>query len=512
MPAPTTTEDFLDLLRQSELVDDAMLTKRLGQINARTVWSDSPEQLANELVRQGILTSFHTANLLQGRWRGFYVDKYRLLEVIGAGGMGQVYLAEHKVMRRLVALKVLTLKPGADPSLLLRFQREARAAAALDHPNIVHAFDADHDGKNHFLVMEFVDGTSLSNLVKRRGPLPVGRAASYIHQAALGLQHAHEQGIVHRDIKPGNLLLDRQGVVRLLDMGLAKLYHDHADNLTLEHNGGQALGTADYLAPEQVINSAHVDPRADLYALGGTFYFLLTGQAPFALPTVAEKLTAHQTRTPAPVRHQRADVPAELELVLQQMLAKKPEQRYPSAAVIAEALERWADPVAPPPEGEIPLPGPAIRQLLQLHTPPPRPPASRQTHTVAQLAADKRADTPQAGNRAADDAQPTPKPTTAKAPTRTVTKVPAGLDLSAPALRVGYSALLAPAAAPAASEGSGLRQRLGMVLAAGLVLAGIVVGALGGVLFVRPTLPAAEQKEAPGKGKTTAERGSSAPR
>lgn len=353
------------MLRQSNLLPESDLAR------CRTIGASatSVERLADDLVRNGLLTPFHSTNLLRGRWRGFFLGKYRLLEQLGAGGMGQVFLATHQMMRRLVALKVLTLRPGADPSILPRFQREARAMAVLDHPNIVHAYDCDQDDKVHYIVLEYVDGISLSGLVKTRGPLPVERAVNYIYQAAQGLQHAHESGLVHRDIKPGNMLLDRLGVVKILDMGLARLFNDHSDNLTQDLNPGRALGTADYLAPEQVANSHDVDTRADIYSLGASLYFLLTGKALFQGATVAQKLILHQLKAPASLTKLRPEVPNDLEKVIMRMMAKQVEERYASAEDVCTALEPWAGPTEPP--AELPLPCPAVMQMIQQYMPPP---------------------------------------------------------------------------------------------------------------------------------------------
>ncbi len=365
MAVPTTPEEFLDLLKQSNLLEEGDV-ERCRAFAASTA---SAERLAEELVRAGLLTPFHSTNLLRGRWRGFFLGKYKLLEQLGAGGMGQVYLGTHQMMRRLVALKVLTLRPEADPSILPRFQREARAMAVLDHPNIVHAYDCDQDDKVHYIVLEYVDGISLSALVKKRGPLPVERAVNYIYQAAQGLQHAHENGLVHRDIKPGNMLLDRQGVVKLLDMGLARLFHDHADNLTLEHNAGRALGTADYLAPEQVANSHDVDPRADIYALGASLYYMLIGKAPFQGASVSQKLLLHQLKAPTPLRQLRPEIPEELVAIITRMMAKQPEDRYATAEEVCLALEPLAGPIIPP--TELPRPCPAVQQMIQQYMPVP---------------------------------------------------------------------------------------------------------------------------------------------
>src|SRR4029450_13349026 len=209
----------------------------------------------------------------------FTIGKYKVLEKLGAGGMGQVFLCEHELMRRRVAVKVLPTAKAEDQASLERFYREARAVAAVDHPNIVRAYDIDQDENLHFLVMEYVDGTNLQDLVKKVGPLDPIRACHYIYGAAVGLQHAHEIGLVHRDIKPGNILVDRSGGVKVLDMGLARFFNDEEDILTKKYDEN-VLGTADYLAPEQAVDSHGVGIRADIYSLGGTFYFMLTGQTP----------------------------------------------------------------------------------------------------------------------------------------------------------------------------------------------------------------------------------------
>ena len=263
---------------------------------------NEPGRLAGLLVRDGVLTHFQAEQFLQGKWRRFTIGKYKVLERLGSGGMGSVYLCEHKLMRRRVAVKVLPTAKAEDTSSLERFYREARAVAALDHPNIVRAYDIDQDDKLHFLVMEHVDGSSLQEIVKKAGPMDVLRACHYMRQAALGLQHAHETaGLVHRDIKPGNILVDRNGIVKVLDMGLARFFHDEEDMLTKKYDEN-VLGTADYLAPEQALDSHAVDIRADIYSLGATFYFCLTGRTPFAEGTVAQKLIWHQTRQPKPIR------------------------------------------------------------------------------------------------------------------------------------------------------------------------------------------------------------------
>jgi serine/threonine protein kinase len=254
---------------------------------------------------------------------------------------------------------VLPTAKAADQSSLDRFYREARAIAALDHPNIVRAYDIDQDENLHFLVMEFVDGTNLQDLVKKFGPLDVLRACHYTYGAAVGLKYAFEMGILHRDIKPANILVDRAGVVKILDMGLARFFHDEDDNLTKKYDEN-VLGTADYLAPEQAVDSHAVDIRADIYSLGGTFYFMLTGQPPFADGTVAQKLLWHQTRDPKPVRALRPDVPEQVAAVLTKMMAKDPADRYATPADLMAALAPLVQtPIPPPPERELPQFSPA---------------------------------------------------------------------------------------------------------------------------------------------------------
>lgn len=368
MPAPTSVPEFLDLVRRSQLTSDPVLDEILDRHRRAGTFPNSIDGIASLLVREGQLTFFQAKQLKLGRYKRFTIgSKYRLLELIGAGGMGAVYLCEHTLMRRLVALKVLPVEKLEDPSNEERFYREARAVAALDHPNIVRAYDIDSYERLHFLVMEYVDGTSLQEIVARyvldRKLFDPLRTAHYIAQAAVGMQHAHELGMVHRDIKPGNLLLDRTGVIKVLDMGLARFFNKQQDSVTEKYDDKCVLGTADYLAPEQAVSNM-VDIRADVYALGGTMYFMLTGQTPFPDGTIAAKLVAHQTKEPRPVESFRSDVPAGLLAVLRKMMAKEPANRYQEPIEVAEALAAWADqPIAPPPSKEMPIHCPLVQAL-----------------------------------------------------------------------------------------------------------------------------------------------------
>jgi serine/threonine protein kinase len=354
MASPTSSVDFLDLVRKSGVQDEKRLDAHLEKLRAAGAMPAEAAKLAGLLVRDGFLTNFQAEQIMLGKWRRFTIGKYKVLERLGAGGMGSVYLCEHKFMRRRVAVKVLPTAKAADPSALERFYREAKAVAALDHPNIVHAYDIDQDENLHFLVMEYVDGASLQEIIKKTGPMDPVRAAHYMAQAAEGLQHAFQAGLVHRDIKPGNILVDRAGTVKILDMGLARFFNDEEDILTKKYDEN-VLGTADYLAPEQALDSHGVDIRADIYSLGATLYFVLTGRTPFSEGTVAQKLIWHQTRQPKAIRTLRPEVPPALVAVVERMMAKDPGQRYQSPVDISLALEPWTGgTIPPPPSGEMP--------------------------------------------------------------------------------------------------------------------------------------------------------------
>jgi eukaryotic-like serine/threonine-protein kinase len=355
MPAPTTIDGFLELGIKSGLLEKETVQSCRSNWQQDGIAPHSPKELADTLIEQGVLTHFQAEKLIAGRWRGFVINgKYRLLERLGAGGMGQVFLCEHITMGRKVALKILPVQQAEDPASLARFYREARAVARLDHPNIVRAHDIDHDDNLHFIVLEFVDGCNLHDFIRRNGNLSPQRAAHYIRQAALGLQHAHEAGLVHRDIKPGNLLIDRQGVVKILDMGLARFFHEDSAAFIKEYEVGYIIGTGDYIAPEQIVDS-RVDIRADIYSLGGTMYYLLTGKSPFQEGTSAQKIIWHQVRHPKTLRVLRPDVPEALVQVFERIIAKEPSRRFQTPIELAKALEPFAPgPTATPTLEEMP--------------------------------------------------------------------------------------------------------------------------------------------------------------
>ena len=360
MVAPTSVADLLELVRQSLPLNPTKLDGYVGQLRRAAALPGKPGDLAALLVRDGFLTPFQADHLMRGRRPKFIIGKYLILDRIGAGGMGAVYLCEHLQMERQAALKVLPADQADDPASLARFQREAQAVAALNHPNIVRAFDVDMEGRTWFLVMEYVDGINLQDLTTKLGRLDPVRAAHYVRQAAEGLQHAHQHGLIHRDIKPANLLLSRAGVLKVLDLGLARFFHEGADSITKEHANQAILGTADYLAPEQARDSHTVDIRADVYGLGATFYFLLVGRPPFADGTLNQKLIWHQMKAPTPVRKLRPEVPEAMAAVVERMLAKDAAGRYQTPAEVSAALAPWTRTALPPhPAAEMPPVRPA---------------------------------------------------------------------------------------------------------------------------------------------------------
>lgn len=266
-------------------------------------------------------------------------SRYEVIRELGRGGMGVVYLAKHRLMGRMVALKVINPRLLQNQLAVERFRHEVQAAARLNHRNIVTAFDAEQAGESHFLVMEYVDGTDLATVVARLGRLPVMYACNYVMQAALGLQHAHEQGMVHRDIKPHNLMRTASGTIKIMDFGLARLANpgngEVPQGLTAE---GVTLGTPDYIAPEQARDARRADIRSDIYSLGCTLYYLLTANVPFPAGTAVEKVIAHVTTDAVPIQQLRADLPDSLALILSRMMARDPGDRFQTPVEVAHVL------------------------------------------------------------------------------------------------------------------------------------------------------------------------------
>jgi serine/threonine protein kinase len=275
--------------------------------------------------------------------------KYLILRELGRGGMGVVYQARQTIMNRPVVIKVISRALLDQPGALERFHREVRAAAHLSHPNIVTAYDAEQAGELHMLVMEFVPGQSLAEVLQMKGPLPVASACHYMRQVALGLQHAHLRGMVHRDIKPGNLILMPRGQVKILDFGLAKVASEHGETKGLTASNAY-MGTPDYCSPEQATDARNADIRADLYSLGCTLYCLLAGRPPFQEETAVKTILAHLQMEPRPLTELRPDVPERLWRVLARLLAKEPGRRYQKPAEVVQALAPFVKPGARPPD------------------------------------------------------------------------------------------------------------------------------------------------------------------
>jgi serine/threonine-protein kinase len=343
MARPETAQDVIELIRRARLVG----APQLERVLASAPVGCGPERVLALLVENGHLTLYQADELSAGRWRGLWLGGYRVLDRLGKGGMSHVFLAEHAVLGKRVAVKVLSAGLRADSSARQRFVREARAAAAVDHPNIVHVFDVDMDHDPPFLVMEYVDGVNLQAAVARHGAFTAAETATVGVEVARGLAAAAAAGLVHRDIKPANLLVDRHGRVKILDLGIVRLPgEDTLPRLDAGDGSDVILGTLDYLAPEQAVDSSTVDARADVYSLGATLYFLLAGHPPFPGSDIRHKLAAKQYGDPLPIHRLRPDVEPALSAAIHTLLVRDPAARCPSAEEAVQVLAPFAAPVS----------------------------------------------------------------------------------------------------------------------------------------------------------------------
>lgn len=331
---------FWQVALQTGLVDEDRL---------KTCWNEIPREkrtpdaidrrLARRVVESGLLTRWQAQQLLAGvRPQAFVYDKYVIEDMIGQGGMGRVYRARDRSLRRPVAIKMLSRDRMSNPRALARFQREAWVGAQLQHENLVRIYDAGEHGGQHFLVMEYIEGKTLGQLLGDRGPLPASLAARIARQVALGLEHARQKKLVHRDVNPMNILLDRDGTAKLTDLGLAIDLGDEGEAVTRD---GATVGTFDYISPEQARHSRSIDIRSDIYSLGCSLYQMLTARVPFPQPSLPEKLYAHQMLDPEPIASLVNGVPEGLQAILGRMMAKRPEDRYDTPADVARALEPY---------------------------------------------------------------------------------------------------------------------------------------------------------------------------
>jgi serine/threonine-protein kinase len=337
-PCALSPAEFLAAIEKSSILTEAQM---------RAVWArfahgvDTLESsaIAEALVREGLLSGFQARRLLVGNSHGFVCGRYTIIDKIGEGAMGQVYQARHRLMDRIVALKMISPNQKGIAKVVSRFFREMKIVGRLNHPNVVRAFDADQFENAPFIVMEYLEGEDFGRLLRRRGTLPAEEVVGYMAQASWGLAHAHEQGIIHRDIKPTNLFLETTGVVKVLDLGLGAFVQVFDDPARARDPDEQGLaGTADYMAPEQLTGQP-VDVRMDLFSLGCTLYFALAGVPPFPGPTKIDRLFKRVSERHVPITDVRPNLPYGLVSVLDRMLATNPDDRFNSAAELAEALE-----------------------------------------------------------------------------------------------------------------------------------------------------------------------------
>lgn len=343
--AAVSMDEYVELLGKSGLMsEDEIDSARSEFVQQRGTRRVDVVDFAKSLEQKNILSGWHNQKLLEKKYKGFFLGSYKFLRKIGEGGMGKVYLAEHTALDRRCAIKVLPRSLMKDTSHLERFRLEARALAQLDHKNIVRIYDIGEERGVPYIVMEYVEGRNLDALVAEQGPQTAARAGHFIGQAAAGLAHAHSRNLIHRDVKPSNLLLDRSNTVKLLDLGLARLTDDET-SLTRQFSE-QTLGTTDYIAPEQAMDSHSADVRSDIYSLGCTLYFLLTGHPPFNQGNIAARLLAHQTKEPPSIRDERVKlgvepVDADMISLCSKMMQKEPDDRYQTARDVFDAVSDW---------------------------------------------------------------------------------------------------------------------------------------------------------------------------
>lgn len=374
-----TVADFVQALRHSRLLEPAQLNEVKGRLS---LGLRGPRTLAAKLTECGWLTEYQARKLLEGDDSELVLGPYRILDLIGEGGLCQVFKAFHAGQQRIVALKVVHPELRANPEVLDQIRLEMEVIARLSHPNFIKAVDVSLGRDRYYFAMEFIEGIDLSRLLRIVGPLPVSQATEYVRQTAFGLQYAYEQGLVHRDIKPANLFVSFQGDhAWILDIGLARLEWSYSNRTPKQTPTGQGpvMGTPDYIAPEQALDPQQANIRADIYSLGCTLYHLLTGQPPFPGNSLTRKLLDHQQTPPPSARQARPEVPPELAAIIQKMMSKAPDERYQTPAGVAVALRPYCQNRS----SWIPLETFRTRQLdddeddsvvMELRAPPPSPP------------------------------------------------------------------------------------------------------------------------------------------
>jgi serine/threonine protein kinase len=335
------TSDTKSVFQQAALATNLLTQEELDEaitlLAKQSAAEPNDEQLAAKLVEMGRLNRWQAEQLRLGQ-RKFNLGDYHIIDSIGQGGMGQVFKAEHAMMGRIVAVKVLP-RSKSTPEAVASFFREMRAQAQLDHQNLVRAYHAGHDGNVYFLVTEYVPGTDLRRLIRRRSKLSMGTAAFVISQAAKGLAHAHSRGLIHRDVKPGNVLVTPDGHTKVSDLGLADYF---SDEVPADAKGGKIVGTADYLSPEQITMPDRLTGASDVYSLGCTLYYAVTGKVPFPGGSTRDKARAHCQLPPIDPRRFNPELSDDFVEAIADMMAKRVEERIQTAEEVVRQLEPWS--------------------------------------------------------------------------------------------------------------------------------------------------------------------------
>jgi eukaryotic-like serine/threonine-protein kinase len=335
---------FLRHLEMSRLVESATMERI--RLRFGSSLKDDANDCARVLAREGVITPYQAKKLLTGHTQGFFLGQFRILRRLGEGGMGKVYLAVRERDGQRFALKVLPpSKAQEDEHTLKRFRREMELSRRVMHPNVALTVEVGVEGAAHFMVVEYVPGDTLYHVVKRThggsGPMRVPDAARYFLQAIDGLEAAHDAGVIHRDIKPSNLMVTPEGGAKVLDLGLARMAGEDKNPLT---HANAVVGTLDYASPEQLGNAARADRRSDLYSLGCTLYFALTGQPPFEGGDIVNKIFRHRMEEPEPIEKLAPGVPQAFGAIVRKLMAKEPAERYQTCAELRRDLARWTDP------------------------------------------------------------------------------------------------------------------------------------------------------------------------
>jgi len=333
-------EAFVRCVLRSKLLRRDELQRALNQVPRPQRFD--PQQLAEHLIRQGKLTRFQASKLLKGVSKGLILGPFRILAPLGKGGMGTVFLVRDERNGQLAALKTLPPRYAREARMLARFRREMEICVRLDHPHIARAYEVGEYRGVHFIAMEYIPGKTLSKLVQTEGPLDMARAARLCAEVAEGLHYAHEQGVIHRDLKPSNILITPRDTAKLVDLGLALMHGEPADDTPVTGGKGYIVGTMDYIAPEQTYDAVNVGPRSDLYSLGCSLYFALTGRPPFPGGTSKEKVLHHRSSVPTPLAELRPDLPEEFIALVERLMCKDPEGRPANAALATQELRLWA--------------------------------------------------------------------------------------------------------------------------------------------------------------------------